>query len=98
VKWYQEQIAAESPSAPRSVTPARCRRRFIEPNAPSKSPNSPSSLRDYDEAIRFYTATLGFSLLEDTDLGGGKRWVASPPRLDGHSACCFAPRRHARAG
>ncbi|MGX7925564.1 VOC family protein [Tsuneonella sp. HG094] len=30
---------------------------------------------DYDEAIAFFTAGLGFDLVEDTDLGGGKRWV-----------------------
>ncbi len=30
---------------------------------------------DYDEAIAFYVGKLGFDLLEDTDLGGGKRWV-----------------------
>ncbi|MEL7151822.1 MAG: VOC family protein [Pseudomonadota bacterium] len=29
---------------------------------------------DYDPAITFFTA-IGFSLVEDTDLGGGKRWV-----------------------
>lgn len=32
-------------------------------------------VRDYDEAIRFYTHSLGFRWSEDTDLGGGKRWV-----------------------
>jgi catechol 2,3-dioxygenase-like lactoylglutathione lyase family enzyme len=32
-------------------------------------------VRDYDEAIDWFTQTLGFSLAEDTDLGGGKRWV-----------------------
>lgn len=32
-------------------------------------------VRDYDEAIRFYVDVLGFDLLEDTDLGRGKRWV-----------------------
>jgi catechol 2,3-dioxygenase-like lactoylglutathione lyase family enzyme len=32
-------------------------------------------VREYDEAIEFYVQKLGFSLLEDTDLGGGKRWV-----------------------
>lgn len=37
-------------------------------------------VRDYDEAIRFYTDKLGFELLEDTDLGGGKRWVRVAPR------------------
>lgn len=34
---------------------------------------------DYDEAIVFYTEKLGFSLLADTDLGGGKRWVLVAP-------------------
>lgn len=32
-------------------------------------------VRDYDEAIVFYRDVLGFTLLEDTDMGGGKRWV-----------------------
>lgn len=36
-------------------------------------------VRDYDEAIAFYTAALGFDLLEDTPLGGGKRWVRVAP-------------------
>ena len=36
-------------------------------------------VRDYDEAIAFYTQKLRFSLLEDTDLGGGKRWVRIAP-------------------
>ena len=30
---------------------------------------------DYDEAVAFFTGALGFALIEDTDLGGGKRWV-----------------------
>jgi catechol 2,3-dioxygenase-like lactoylglutathione lyase family enzyme len=30
---------------------------------------------DYDEAIAWYTAKLGFALAEDLDFGGGKRWV-----------------------
>lgn len=30
---------------------------------------------DYDEAIHFYVGTLGFTLLADTPLGDGKRWV-----------------------
>lgn len=36
---------------------------------------------DYDEAIAYYTQTLGFELIEDTDLPDeGKRWVVvSPP-------------------
>ncbi len=32
-------------------------------------------VREYDEAIAYYRDVLGFSLLEDTDMGGGKRWV-----------------------
>lgn len=36
-------------------------------------------VRDYDKAIAFYTKKLGFQLLEDTDLGGGKRWVLVAP-------------------
>ena len=36
-------------------------------------------VRDYDKAIAFYTQKLGFQLLEDTDLGGGKRWVLVAP-------------------
>lgn len=33
----------------------------------------------YDEAIGFYCGKLGFSLLTDTPLGGGKRWVVVAP-------------------
>ncbi|WP_047709240.1 VOC family protein [Plesiomonas sp. ZOR0011] len=37
-------------------------------------------VRDYDEAIAFYTEKMGFILTEDTPLGGGKRWVVVAPR------------------
>ncbi len=37
-------------------------------------------VRDYDEAIAYYTDKLGFALLEDTALGDGKRWVRIAPR------------------
>ena len=37
-------------------------------------------VRDYDEAIAFYVGTLGFDLSEDTDMGGGKRWVTVTPK------------------
>ncbi|HSZ34337.1 MAG TPA: VOC family protein [Puia sp.] len=41
-------------------------------------------VRDYDEAIRFYTEKLGFRLVEDTVLSDTKRWVViSPPGSDG---------------
>lgn len=34
---------------------------------------------DYDRAIAYYTEKLGFSLIEDSDLGDGKRWVLVAP-------------------
>jgi catechol 2,3-dioxygenase-like lactoylglutathione lyase family enzyme len=36
-------------------------------------------VRDYDEAIGFFTRALRFELLEDTPLGIGKRWVRVAP-------------------
>ena len=36
-------------------------------------------VRDYDEAITYFTAKLGFILLEDTPQGEGKRWVRVTP-------------------
>jgi catechol 2,3-dioxygenase-like lactoylglutathione lyase family enzyme len=30
---------------------------------------------DYDESTSFFVDKLGFSLVEDTDMGDGKRWV-----------------------
>jgi catechol 2,3-dioxygenase-like lactoylglutathione lyase family enzyme len=36
-------------------------------------------VRDYDEAIAFFTRALRFRVLEDTDLGDGKRWVLVAP-------------------
>lgn len=35
---------------------------------------------EYDEAIEFYCTRLGFTLLEDTPLGAGKRWVLVAPK------------------
>ncbi len=41
-------------------------------------------VENYDDAIEFYTQKLQFTLAEDTDLGGGKRWVqVSPPNSNG---------------
>jgi catechol 2,3-dioxygenase-like lactoylglutathione lyase family enzyme len=41
-------------------------------------------VRDYDEAVAFFTHALGFQLIEDTDLGNGKRWVlVRPPGSSG---------------
>lgn len=37
-------------------------------------------VKDYDEAIRYYTEVLNFELLEDTHMSETKRWVrVSPP-------------------
>ncbi|EJC1077374.1 VOC family protein [Vibrio parahaemolyticus] len=41
-------------------------------------------VESHDDAIKFYTQKLQFTLVEDTDLGGGKRWVqVSPPNSNG---------------
>jgi catechol 2,3-dioxygenase-like lactoylglutathione lyase family enzyme len=40
-------------------------------------------VRDYDEALGFYHGQLGFELVEDSDLGGGKRWVVVSPKGGG---------------
>lgn len=37
-------------------------------------------VRDYDEAIQFYTQKLKFDLIEDTPLTDNKRWVLIAPR------------------
>ena len=36
-------------------------------------------VRDYDEAIEFFTRALGFTLIEDSPLDNGKRWVVVAP-------------------
>lgn len=37
-------------------------------------------VREYDEAIDFFTVKLGFQLIEDTKLGKTKRWVVVHPK------------------
>jgi catechol 2,3-dioxygenase-like lactoylglutathione lyase family enzyme len=39
-------------------------------------------VHDYDAAIAFYVGKLGFDLSEDTDMGGGKRWVRVTPQSE----------------
>jgi putative peptidoglycan lipid II flippase len=34
---------------------------------------------DYDQGIEFYCGKLGFDLLDDADMGEGKRWVVVRP-------------------
>ncbi|KAF9164792.1 hypothetical protein DFQ26_001026 [Actinomortierella ambigua] len=45
-------------------------------------------VRDYDEAIQFYTKKLGFNLVEDTTLTPTKRWVVVSPPDSGSSGGC----------
>jgi catechol 2,3-dioxygenase-like lactoylglutathione lyase family enzyme len=46
---------------------------------------------DYDEAIAWYTQVLGFTLLQDIDMGDGKRWVrVAPPGSHGGTALLLA--------
>jgi catechol 2,3-dioxygenase-like lactoylglutathione lyase family enzyme len=42
-------------------------------------------VRDYDEAIDFYTRVLGFSLIEDKIMSPTKRWVVVLP--PGNTGC-----------
>ncbi len=37
-------------------------------------------VREYEEAIAWFTRCLGFELAEDVDLGGPKRWVVVKSR------------------
>ena len=37
-------------------------------------------VREYDEAIEFFTRALRFELLEDSPLGDGKRWRPTTSR------------------
>jgi catechol 2,3-dioxygenase-like lactoylglutathione lyase family enzyme len=36
-------------------------------------------VHDYDLTIAWFTTKLGFLLIEDTDMGAGKRWVSLSP-------------------
>ena len=42
---------------------------------------------DYDEAIKFYTQKLNFTLIEDTPISEDKRWVLVAP--SGSRECCL---------
>lgn len=44
-------------------------------------------VKDYDEAIQFYTEKLDFELLEDTKIDDFKRWVVIAP--PGAKECCL---------
>jgi catechol 2,3-dioxygenase-like lactoylglutathione lyase family enzyme len=59
-------------------------------------------VRDYDEAITFFTDGLGFTVAEDTPLAGGKRWVRVAPPGDAGASLRLAraatPEEAARVG
>lgn len=59
-------------------------------------------VHDYDEAVAFYTRALGFQLREDTDQGGGRRWVVVAPQGSTETAILLAkadgPRQRDRVG
>lgn len=47
-------------------------------------------VKDYDEAIEFYTKKLGFRLMEDTVLSETKRWVLVAPPGNGQCSLLLA--------
>jgi len=47
-------------------------------------------VKDYDEAISFYTQKLGFELTEDTRLTETKRWVVVKPKGGGSCSLLLA--------
>ena len=53
-------------------------------------------VREYDEAIDFYTRKLGFELVKDTQLTPTKRWVLVRPPAD-PSGCCLLLAKAANA-
>ncbi len=59
-------------------------------------------VRDYDEALAFFTRTLNFEVIEDTRLSEDKRWVlVAPPGSRGTSlllARAAAPEQVSRIG
>ena len=47
-------------------------------------------VKDYDEAIEFYTDKLGFELTHDSPLEDGKRWVVVHPPGNGTGSLLLA--------
>ena len=47
-------------------------------------------VKDYDEAILFFTQKLGFALIEDTQLAHGKRFVVVAPKGGGGTSLVLA--------
>jgi len=59
-------------------------------------------VRDYDEAIAWYVRCLDFVVVDDADLGGGKRWVLVAPARDAATPLLLAqaatPQQRAHMG
>lgn len=59
-------------------------------------------VRDYDEALAFFTGTLRFTVVEDTRLSADKRWVVvAPPGSQGTTlllARAATPEQSSRIG
>lgn len=47
-------------------------------------------VKDYDEAIKFYTGKLDFKLIEDSKLSPSKRWVIMAPLGGGECSLLLA--------
>jgi len=46
-------------------------------------------VKNYDEAIDFYTKKAGFALITDNAFGNGMRWVTVAPSKDSETAIVF---------
>jgi len=59
-------------------------------------------VRDYDEALSFYVDKLGFQIIEDTDMGEGKRWILVAPQASAETCILLAkatsPEQFSRVG
>jgi catechol 2,3-dioxygenase-like lactoylglutathione lyase family enzyme len=53
---------------------------------------------DQDEAISFYTGTLGFTLTSDVPFGEGDRWVEVTPPAGGTALALVPPRGEYQTG
>ncbi len=53
---------------------------------------------DQDEAIAFYTGTLGFSLAADVPFGEGERWVEVAPPAGGTAIALVPPHGEYQTG
>ena len=53
-------------------------------------------VEDYDEAIAYFVRKLGFALVQDTPIDGGKRWVVVAPRGTRESGLLLAKAANAQ--